>query len=199
MSSPMITRMFGGSFTSGRSFSTRLAFVFVFFCTVHSDLVATLSIERMNDFPILLHVDDDQAAGRRLVERAAQRANARAAVVCVFAHGVRVVNDDTQSRTGSRRRPFEHLEVAIGVAERRDRPAADLLLNADGLAGFVVDQVDCREPIDARLAAAGLVFQLHAAADDLPGGIPYTASTHGRRKSTPPPDTMKVLKPFARR
>ena len=30
-------------------------------------------------------------------------------------------------------------------------------------------------------------------------GMPYTASVHGRMNSMPPPETMKVLKPFARR
>jgi hypothetical protein len=31
------------------------------------------------------------------------------------------------------------------------------------------------------------------------GGMPYVASANTRMNSTPPPDTMNVLKPFARR
>ncbi len=34
---------------------------------------------------------------------------------------------------------------------------------------------------------------------DCSGGMPYTSSMKTRMKSMPPPDTMNVLKPFARR
>ena len=43
------------------------------------------------------------------------------------------------------RGPFQHLQVAVGVAEREDRAAADELVDADRLAGLVVDEVDLRQ------------------------------------------------------
>ena len=64
------------------------------------------------------------------------------AVVGVLAFGVGVVDDQAEARPGARGGPLQHLQVAVGVAERRDRPAADELVDADGLARAVVDEVD---------------------------------------------------------
>ncbi len=48
-------------------------------------------------------------------------------------------------------------------------PAADVLLDADRLAGLVVDEVDLRQLDEHRLAVAHLELHLAAAADDLLG------------------------------
>ena len=56
----------------------------------------------------------------------------------------------TAGRVAAGGRPLEHLEVAVGVAEGDDRAAADELLDADRLAGLVVDEVDLRQLARAR-------------------------------------------------
>src|SRR4029453_5261719 len=63
--------------------------------------------------------------------------------------------------------PFEHLEVAIRVAERGERPAADDLVDADGLSSLVIDKIDFRQPHEHGRVAAELVFDLRAASDHL--------------------------------
>ena len=49
------------------------------------------------------------------------------------------------ARPVAARRPLEHLEVAVGVAEGDDRPPADDLMDAHRLAGLVVDEIDLRQ------------------------------------------------------
>jgi hypothetical protein len=64
------------------------------------------------------------------------------AIVGPFALGVGVVHDAHETRAGTRRRVLQHLVVAIRVAEREDRPLADEAVDADRLAGAVVDVLD---------------------------------------------------------
>lgn len=53
---------------------------------------------------------------------------------------------DMESETcaGAGRRPLQHLQVAVGVAERIDGATADVALNADGFAFLVVYEIDLR-------------------------------------------------------
>jgi hypothetical protein len=37
---------------------------------------------------------------------------------------------------------LQHLQITIGVTKSRDRPAADVTLDADGFAFLVVDEID---------------------------------------------------------
>jgi hypothetical protein len=94
---------------------------------------------------------------------------------------------------------LQHLQIAVGIAERGDRSPADVLVDADRLAGLVVDEVDLRQAHQHRLAVAHFIFRLDAAADDLLRRDAINLSVHGRMNSMPPPETMKVLKPLARR
>lgn len=79
------------------------------------------------------------------------------------------MDDQAESRTRARRHPAEHLVVAVGVAEGRDRSAADGLLDAYGFAGLVVDEVNLSEAEERGLAVAEFVLQLDGAADNLLG------------------------------
>jgi hypothetical protein len=65
-----------------------------------------------------------------------------------FPIGVVVVNDEAQARASTGGRPFQHSEIAVGVAERQNGPAADMLVDADRLPGLVVDEIDFRQARD---------------------------------------------------
>ena len=104
-----------------------------------------------------------------------------------------------ETRAAPGGRPLEHLQVAVGVAESSDRAPADVRVDADRLACLVIDEVDLGQAHEHRLAVAHFEFRLDAAADHLLGRDAIDFLVHGRMNSTPPPETMKVLKPFARR
>ena len=95
-----------------------------------------------NRLPVALHVHDDPAAPGRPSESARELTDVGRAVVGPFPLGVGVMDDEAEREPGRRCRPLEHLEVAVGVAECRDRTPADDLMNADRLPGLVVDEID---------------------------------------------------------
>src|SRR5262249_62038068 len=78
-----------------------------------------------------------------------------------------VVAEQPQPRPGAGRRPLEQLEVAVGVAEGRDRATADGPVDAHGLAGVVVDELDLGEADQYWLAVPELVFHPDGATHDL--------------------------------
>src|SRR5262245_45471602 len=80
------------------------------------------------------------------------------------------MDDHAETRARRGRGPFEHLEITVGVAERNEWTVTDCLLDADRLAGLVVDEVDLSEPEQRWAATSGVVAVLHATADDLLGG-----------------------------
>lgn len=77
------------------------------------------------------------------------------------------MDDDAQPCSRSGRRPLEHLEIAVGIAERRNWPPTDHLVDADRLASTIVNMVDFCEPQQYGDALWLVVFHLDAAADDL--------------------------------
>ena len=106
----------------------------------------------------------------RLVERLVEPADVAVAVVGPFALGIGVVHDQTEARPVARGGPLQHLQIAVGVAERHDRAAADEPVDADRLAGAVVDELDLGFLEEDRLAVR-LHLELHHArgADHLLG------------------------------
>ena len=76
-------------------------------------------------------------------------------------------NQKLEPRAAAALRVFQHLFVATGVAEGGDGPAANVLVDADGLVGFVVIEVQLRQTHEHRLAVAHFKLRLDAAADDL--------------------------------
>ena len=92
--------------------------------------------------PIVLHADDGPAVLLRMVFQRGRevtvfdvRQSARGAVG-KFARRVVVQHEQLEPRAAAALRVFQHLLVADGVAERGDGPAADVLVDADGLAGL---------------------------------------------------------------
>src|SRR5712672_3026679 len=63
-------------------------------------------------------------------------------VVGPFPFGVGMVHDEGKADAAATPCPFEHLQVAVGIAESRDRASTDVRLDADGLAGFVVVEIE---------------------------------------------------------
>ena len=88
----------------------------------------------------------------RLIERLVELADLRLPVVGVFALGIGVMDDAGEARAGPCRRPLQHLQIAVGIAEREDRPPADEAVDADRLARPVVDELDLGELHQLRLA-----------------------------------------------
>ena len=78
-----------------------------------------------------------------------------------------MVDEQPKPRTVACCGPFQHLEVTVRVAERGDGATADVLLDADGLAGFVVNEVEFGQSHDHGTAFASFVLQLDTAADNL--------------------------------
>ena len=106
--------------------------------------------------PVVLHADDGPAVLLRMVFQRGRevtvfdvRQSARGAVG-KFARRVVVQHEQLEPRAAAALRVFQHLLVAHGVAERGDGPAADVLVDADGLVGLVVIEVQLRADARAR-------------------------------------------------
>ena len=84
----------------------------------------------------------------------------RMAIVGGLARGIVMVHQHAETSTLPRGHPFQHLEVAVRVAERGNGTAADVLMNSDRLAVLVVNEVEFRQPFQDRLAVDDLVFHL---------------------------------------
>src|SRR3977135_1813788 len=69
------------------------------------------------------------------------------------------MNETHETRAASRRRPFEHLLVAIGVAKGEDGPASNSLFDPFRFAWPVIDEQDLRLAQELRLSISGeLIF-----------------------------------------
>ena len=79
---------------------------------------------------------------RGFIQRLVELAEGGGPVVGVFAVGVGVVDEAGKAGAISGHGPFQHLLVAVGIAEGEDRAATDELVDGDGLAGLVIDDVD---------------------------------------------------------
>ena len=100
-------------------------------------------LEGEDTLPVLLHVDDGPPVHRCGVQRHVQFAEMRMAIVGIFAFRIGVVDDQAKSGTAAaERRPLQHFEIAVGIAEGGDRTAPDVLVDADRLASLVVDKIN---------------------------------------------------------
>ena len=62
---------------------------------------------------------------------------------------------------------LEHLQISIRIAKRRNGTTTDVLIDADGLAAFVVIEVQFRQTHNDRFPVPQFKLCLHTAADDL--------------------------------
>ena len=123
----------------------------------------------IDGFPIVLHADDRPTVCRCCVEAARELADVAFAIVSELARGVIMMNEQPETRTLAAGGPFEHLEVAVGIAESGDRAAANVLVDPDRLAGAVVDKIEVRHFHDHGPAVADFILRLDAGTDDLLG------------------------------
>src|SRR5262245_57128227 len=73
-----------------------------------------------------------------------------------------------EPRAASGRGPLQHLLIAVGIAEGKDRAPSDKFLNSHGLAWSVINEIDLRFPQQDRFAVLlYLEFRNEACADHL--------------------------------
>src|ERR1700676_2415901 len=101
-------------------------------------------LERKDHLPILFHVDHGPLINGSGRQSDVETAEMRLPVVGIFAFGIGVVNDGAEAYAAADRRPLQHLEIAVGIAERSDRPGAEAFVDCNRLAGLVVDEIDVR-------------------------------------------------------
>src|SRR5215510_4773599 len=70
----------------------------------------------------------------RFVQRLVEPADARVAVICVFALGIGVMHDSHEARSGMGGSALQHLQIAIRISERENRVTPDETIDADRLA-----------------------------------------------------------------
>src|ERR1700710_2911716 len=91
--------------------------------------------------PVVLHVDDGPSLNLGDIERLIELPDRGLAVVGPFAFCVGVVDEEGEADTAARPGPFEHLQIAVGISESRNRATADMHLDADGFSGLVVVEI----------------------------------------------------------
>src|SRR5215471_3396971 len=105
-------------------------------------MVVPSVVERKDSLPIGFHADDNPFLRHGLVERLVELADRRLPVVGELALGVVVVHEEHQAPARPRLGELQHLQVAVRVAERGYRPAADRAVDAHRLARAVVDEIE---------------------------------------------------------
>ena len=113
----------------------------------------------VDELPIALHVHDRPVPCTCLDKCLVQPSNRRVTIIGPFALGVRVVDQAHQAQTTSSGGPLQHLMVSIGITEGENRTATDKLVDAHGLAGLVVNEVDLGKSQKDRATLAR--FELH--------------------------------------
>ena len=78
---------------------------------------------------------------------------AAAGTIGVLAVRVIMMDEHHQARAVAGLRPFQHLSIAAGIAERRVGPLADEKIDADGFAWTIVNEEHFRLAHQHRLAA----------------------------------------------
>src|SRR4051794_27800880 len=109
---------------------------------------------RKYGLPVAFHVRDGPAIEHSGIERLVEFADMGVAVISVFALGVGVVHQKAEAHSAAARRPLQHFEVAVGIAERGDWTLADMGVNPDGLSGSVIDEIDFGQAEQFGLAVA---------------------------------------------
>src|SRR4051794_38498215 len=85
-------------------------------------------IEGKDALPVVLHVDHGPLVHRCGIQGDVEPSEMRLAIVGIFSHRIGMMDDQAKPHTtGAERRPLQHLEIAVGVAEGSNRSAPDVL------------------------------------------------------------------------
>src|SRR5262245_47757133 len=126
-----------------------------------------LFLKPVDNSPVRIHIHDGPASCLGFVESFVQFSNARGPVVCPLTYTVGVVSVKTESRTGARTSPLQHLQITVRISKSGNGPPADECLNSDRLAFLVIDKLRLGQLDQHRLAVSHFKFQLALAADHL--------------------------------
>ena len=100
---------------------------------------------------------------------------------------ISVVNKHGKSRSVSRHRPLQHLQIPVGISKRCERAAADVLMDTDWFACLVVYEIHFWQSNQSRFAVAGLEFCLDATANHLFGRNTVNGFSPWTHKLNPTP------------
>jgi hypothetical protein len=129
-------------------------------CRRFGTAVGAALLEGEDAVPVVLHVGHNPFIHCRGIEGFVEATEGCVSVVGVFAFRVGVMDNQAKAGTASHRRPLQHFQITVGIAERGDRPAADMFVDADWLAGLVVDEIHLRQTEKLRPAVAHLELRL---------------------------------------
>src|SRR5215207_11054025 len=132
-------------------------------------------LERKDALPVSLHIHHGPVIQGSGVQRLAESAKVRFAIICVFTFGVSVMNENAKAYSTAHGRPLQHFEVAIRVAKGGDRTAADVLVDADRLASLVIDEIHLRQTKQDGSTITHFEPRLNRGADHLVGRHPVDA------------------------
>ena len=136
-------------------------------CRWFGTAVGAALLEGEDAVPVVLHVGHNPFIHCGGVEGFVEATEARVSVVGVFAFRVGVMDNQAKADATGHRRPLQHFDIAIGIAECRYRTAADELIDADRLASLVIDKVEFRQSEKLRPAIAHLELRLDRRSHDL--------------------------------
>lgn len=128
--------------------------------------------DRKDGFPVIFHTDHVPPAGRCFVECFVQSSDMRVAVIGKFAHFIIMMHDRGESRSRAGCSPFQHLEVAVGIAKCHQWLPPDMPLNAHRFSGLVINEINLWQPGQDRLAVAHFIRRFDAGSDDVFWGTP---------------------------
>src|ERR1700722_4328749 len=92
--------------------------------------------------PIVLHIDNYPTFSIGLIKCFVELPDRWASIIGPFSRFVVVVDEQREARRLSSGRPLQHLQVAVGIAKRRDRPAANMLLDGRRFFDVVVNDIN---------------------------------------------------------
>src|SRR4051794_11756534 len=92
--------------------------------------------------PGVLHVHDRPAFGIGLVKSLVEPSDVGGTVVGPLTLGIGVMDEPHEPRPTSCGSPLQHLLITVRIAESEDRAPTDEPVDADRLAGAVVDEFD---------------------------------------------------------
>src|ERR1700751_4912810 len=120
-----------------------------------------------NDVPIALHAAPGDSVGVRPVQRFAERTQPELSVIGDLPLGVVVVKEKSQAWAFAALAIPQHRQVTVRIAERQDRPPADVQRDVFRLRLAIIEAIEFSKLHQPRAVLVHFEPQLVARADDL--------------------------------